>query len=145
MLRCILATRDTLVQFVIAMTRMMRVTERAAVVMVMIGVAVMPIPVMCPASVCVPPSRPITPVPGTMPCIPCVTPEPIVDNRTIDIYRFDDVVLTIHILVTDYLYGNLVVLIFLHIYRGYILVDILCQYRLQNDQTLVSFAGLYHA
>ena len=34
-------------------------------------------------------------------------------------------------------------LVFLHIYGGYVLEDILRQNRLQNDQTLVTLAGLY--
>ena len=119
------------------------VTERAAVVMVMIGVAAMPVPVMCPASVCVPPSRPVTPVPRRMPCVPCVRPEPIVDDRTIDINRLYHVVRTIDILVANYLNGNLVLLVFLHVYGGYVLEDILRQHRLQYDQTLVTLTGLY--
>jgi hypothetical protein len=118
-------------------------TERAAVVVVMIGVATMPIPVMCPASVRVPPSRPITPVPRAVPCVPCVRPEPIVDDRTIDVNRLYHVVRTIDILVAYYLNGYLVMLVFLYIYRGYVLEDILRQHRLQNDQTLVTLAGLY--
>ena len=119
------------------------VAERAAVVMVMIGVAAMPVPVMCPASVCVPPSRPVTPVPRRMPCVPCVRPEPIVDDRTIDIHRLYHVVRTIDILVANYLNGNLVLLVFLHVYGGYVLEDILRQHRLQYDQTLVTLTGLY--
>ena len=34
-------------------------------------------------------------------------------------------------------------LIFLYVYRGYVLEDILRQHRLQNDQTLVTLTGLY--
>jgi len=68
-----------------------------------------------------------------MPSVPCVAPEPIVDQRTIYIHRFDDIVYTIYILIADNLYGYIVALVFLHINRGYILVDILCEDSLQND------------
>lgn len=115
---------------VVSVTGMMSVAERAAVVVVMIGIAVMPIPVMCPAAVCVPPTGVVSPVPRTRPSIPCIAPEPIVDNRSENIYRLYYVVLTVHILVADYLNRNLVVLVFLDIYRGYILEDILRQNRL---------------
>ena len=107
------------------MMRTGRVTERAVVVVMMPCVAAMPVPVVCPAAVCVPPAGVITPVPRTRPCIPCVAPEPIVDNRSENIYRLYDVVLTVHILVANYLNRYLVVLVFLYIYRGYILEDIL--------------------
>ena len=130
-------------QVIVAAAYLSCLTERAAVVVVMIGVATMPIPVMCPASMCVPPSRPIAPVPRRMPCVPYVRPEPVVDNRTIDIYRLDHVVRTIDILVANYLNGDLVMLIFLYVYRGYVLEDILRQHRLQYDQTLVTLTGLY--
>ena len=143
MRRGVLSAGYVPMQVMVAAAYLSCVTERAAVVVVMIGVATMPIPVMCPASVCVPPSRPIAPVPRRMPCIPCVRPEPIVDDRTIDVNRLYHVVRTIDILVANYLNGNLVLLIFLHIYGGYILEDILRQNRLQNDQTLVTLAGLY--
>ena len=78
-----------------------------------------------------------------MPCVPCVRPEPIVDDRTIDVNRLYHVVRTIDILVANYLNGNLVLLVFLHVYGGYVLEDILRQNRLQNDQTLVTLTGLY--
>jgi hypothetical protein len=133
------------IHLVVTVTRLRSVAERAAVVVVMIGVAVMPVPVMRPTAVRVPPSRPVTPVPRTIPCVPSIAPKPVVYNRPINVNGFYDVVLSVHILVADYLNRYFVLLIFLHVYRGYILVDILCQYRLQNDQTLVSFAGLYHA
>ena len=107
--------------------------ERAVVVMMMVGVATMPVPVMCPTSVCVPPTRPVAPVPRTMPSVPCVAPEPIVDERTIYIYRFDDIVYAIYVLIADNLYGYIVALVFLDIYGGYILVYILCEDSLQND------------
>ena len=130
-------------QVIVAAAYLSCLTERAAVVVVMIGVAPMPVPVMGPASMCVPPSRPIAPVPRRMPCVPCVRPEPVVDDRTIDINRLYHVVRTIDILVANYLNGDLVMLIFLYVYRGYVLEDILRQHRLQYDQTLVTLTGLY--
>ena len=81
-----------------------------------------------------------------MPCVPCRTPEPIVDNRSIDIYRFDDVVRTIDVLVAYYLNADLVGrFIFLYIDRCNILIDIFGKDSLQNDESFVSFAGLYDA
>ena len=121
----VVPTCYALMHLVITVTRTGRVTERAAVMMVMIGIAVMPIPVVCPAAVCVPPTRPISPIPRTIPSVPCIAPEPIVDKGSVNIYRLYYVVHAVHILVADYLNRNLVVLIFLHIYRGYILEDIL--------------------
>ena len=83
----IVPTLYALVHLVVSVTGTGRVVERAAVVVMMIGIAVMPIPVVCPAAVCVPPSGVIAPVPRTCPCVPCIAPEPIVDNRSINIYR----------------------------------------------------------
>ena len=123
----VVPTCYALMHLVITVTRTGRVTERAAVMMVMIGIAVMPIPVVCPAAVCVPPTRPVAPIPRTVPCVPCIAPEPIVDNGSVNIYRLYYVVRTIHKLVANYLNRNLFVLVLLYIYRGYILEDILRQ------------------
>ena len=130
---------------VVTVTRLGCVAERAAVVVVMIGVAVMPVPIVCPTAMSVPPTRPIAPIPRTMPSIPCVAPEPIVDNRTVNIYRLDDIVGTIYVLIANYLNGNNIRLILLYIDRSNILIDILCEDRLQHDQTLVAFTRFYHA
>ena len=108
-------------------------------------IAVMPVPIMRPASVYVPPSRVVSPVPRTCPCVPSGTPEPIVDKRSIDVHRLDDIVRAIDVLIAYYLYRDLVALIFLHIYGSYILVDIFRQNRLQHDETLVTFARFYYA
>ena len=129
----------------IAVVDMMSRTERAVVVMMMECIAVMPVPIVCPAVVRVPPVRVISPVPRTMPCVPCVAPEPIVDNRSVDIYRFDDIVGAVYVLVTYYLNAYLVLLVFLYVYRGNILIDIFGENCLQYDQALVSFACLYYA
>ena len=111
----------------------------------MIGVAVTPVPVICPTVVCVPPSGPVSPVPRAMPCVPIRTPEPIVYQRTVNIYRFDDVGRTIYILIAYYLNAYLIRLVFLYIDGGYVLIDIFRQNGLQNDQSLVAFACLYYA
>ena len=79
-------------------------------------VAVTPVPVMCPTVVGVPPTRPVTPVPRTMPRKPKIAPEPVVYYRSIDIYRLNDIVLAIYVLVNYYLNGYFVVFIFLHVY-----------------------------
>lgn len=143
---CVVAMTHVTMHVVIAVMNVMSRTERAVVVMVMESVAVMPVPVMCPAAVYVPPTRVITPVPRTMPCVPCVAPEPIVDNGSIDIYRFDDVVRTIDVLIAYYLNADLVGrFIFLYIDRCNILIDIFGKDSLQNDESFVSFAGLYDA
>ena len=143
---CVVAMTHVTMHVVIAVMNVMSRTERAVVVMMMESVAVMPVPVMCPAAVYVPPTRVITPVPRTMPCVPCVAPEPIVDNGSIDIYRFDDVVRTIDVLIAYYLNADLVGrFIFLYIDRCNILIDIFGKDSLQNDESFVSFAGLYDA
>ena len=142
---CHVSARYTALHLVVTAPYLTSGPEGAAVVMVMIGVAVMPIAVICPATVYVPPSGIITPIPRRMPCVPSVTPEPVVYYRTIDINRLYDIVRTIYVLIAYYLNRHLVFLVLLHIYRCNVLVDILCQHGLQNDQTLAAFTGLYHA
>ena len=126
----ILPATYALTHLMIAVMRLMSVTERAIVMVMMPCVAVMPVPIVCPTGMCVPPTGVIAPVPWAVPCVPCVTPEPIVDNRSENIYRLYYVVLAIDILIADYLNRNLVVIVFLNIYRGNILEDILRQNRL---------------
>ena len=111
----------------VAVMYLVRVTERAVVMMVMIGVAVMPVPIMCPTRVNVPPARIVTPVPRTMPCVPCVTPEPIIYQRSMYIYGLKDISCAIYILIADNLNRNLIFLVFLYVYRGYILIDVLSE------------------
>lgn len=108
-------------------------------------VAMVPVPVMCPATVNIPPTRVITPIPRTVPSVPIRTPEPIVDERSIDVHRLDDVVDAIYVLIADYLYRHIVRFVFLHIDGGNVLVNILCEDSLQNDESLVAFTRLYHA
>ena len=142
---CILSATQTVVHLMITVVVMTTGTERAVVVVMMESVAVMPVPIMLPAIMCVPPCRIISPVPRRCPCYPCRAPEPIVDYRTVNIYRLYDVVLAINVLVTYYLNGYNLVLIFLNVDRRYILEYILRQYGLQYDQTLVPFACLYYS
>ena len=139
----VLSARNPVIQVVVSVVDMMSVMERAPVVVMMPRVAVMPVPVIRPAAMHVPPTRIISPIPRTMPCVPTRTPEPVVDNRSIDVYRFDDVVRTIYILIAYHLHTDFVGrFVFLHIYGGYVLEDIFRQNRLQHDQTLVTFTGL---
>jgi len=118
--------------------------ERTATVVIVERVAVMPVPVVRPASVAVPPAGVIPPIPGTAPCVPCIAPEPIVDNGTIDIYRFDDIVRSVDILVADDLYFDFVFGVFLYVDRGYILEYIFREDCLQDDKAFVTFSGLYN-
>ena len=112
---------------------------------VMVCIAVTPIPVMCPAAVYIPPTRVISPIPRTLPCVPVRTPKPVVDNRSIDIYRFDDIVRSIYIFVADNLNGHIVGCVFLYVYRGNVLIDILGEDSLQNDESFVTLTRLYYA
>ena len=111
--------------------------------MMMVSIAAMPVPVMCPTTVSVPPSGVIPPVPGRMPSEPHIAPEPVIDHRTIHIYRLYDIVRAIDVLVAHYLNAHIVRLVFLYIYGGYVLIDILRKDSLQYDQALVAFTGLY--
>lgn len=133
------------VQVCITVANCASVTERAAVVVMMPCVAATPIPIMRPAVMYVPPSGPITPVPRAVPCEPKITPEPVVYYRTVNEYRLDDIVGSIYVLVTYYLYAYLVLLVFLNVDRGYVLIDIFREDSLQNDQSLVSLTRLYYA
>ena len=85
--------------------------------MVMPVVAMIPVAVHRAAMPTVPPVGIIAPVPRRGPASPEGIPEPVVDIRTVDIYRLDDVVGAIDVLVTDHLRGNLAgSLVLLHIY-----------------------------
>lgn len=70
MSHCVISARYTAVQLMITVVVMMSRTERAPVVMTMECVAVLPVPVVRPATVYVPPTRVISPVPRRMPAIP---------------------------------------------------------------------------
>ena len=108
-------------------------------------IAVVPVAIPSPAVTHIPPTGIISPIPRRSPCIPCGSPEPIVDNRTIYINRLDDIVGSIDILVADNLYGNLVRLIFGNIDRCDILIDILRQDSLEDYQSIVAFTRFHNA
>lgn len=91
----------------------------------------------------IPPTRVISPIVRTAPCVPTGAPEPIIYYRTIDVNGLDDVVGAIYILVAYYLNGNLVLLVFLYVDGRYILEDVFREDSLQYDEPLVAFAGLY--
>ena len=130
---------------VIAVMNVMSGTERAPVVMMMVSIAMMPIPIMCPAVMTVPPVRIIPPIPRRVPCYPSCAPEPIVYYRTVNVNRLYDVVCTIYVLITYYLNGYLLLIIFLYVYRGYVLEYILCENGLEYDETFVAFTYFYYA
>ena len=114
-------------------TCLLSIVETAAIVIVVVVIAAVVVCAVTYASVRSPPTRPIAPVPRRMPAVPSRTPKPVVDNRSIDIHRFDDVVFAVDILIAYHLYRDVICLIFLYIYTGNVLVDILCQNRLEHD------------
>ena len=124
---------------------MMSGTVRADRMMMMVPIAVVPIYIRCHAVVRMPPSRPIVPIVRRVPACPSRSPEPVVDIWSIDIYGFDDVVGTIDILVTYHLNSHaLGGLVFLYIDRCDILIDVFCQYGLQDYQVTIAVGSLYH-
>lgn len=123
---CIIIAAHAIVHVMIVRMVMMSHTERAVWIVIVVPIAVVPIEEWIDAVVWTPPTRPISPIIRRMPADPCRSPEPIVDQWSIDIDWFDDVVCAIDILVANYLYGNLVVVVFLYKDRRNILVDILC-------------------
>lgn len=126
MAMCIIIAAHAIVHVMIVRMVMMSHTERAVRIVIVVPIAVVPIEEWIDAVVWTPPTRPISPIIRRMPADPCRSPEPIVDQWSIDIDWFDDVVCAIDILVANYLYGNLVVVVFLYKDRRNILVDILC-------------------
>ncbi len=119
------------------------VTIAAIWVSVMIDMHVMPVIVAVPNVV----ARKwiISPIIWRMPAIPDRTPEPVIDDRTININRLNHVVCSIYILITYDLHTYCVVCSFLHIDTGYILIDILGQNSLKDDKVLVAILNFYHA
>lgn len=92
---------------------------------VMEGIAVTPIPVVCPATMGVPPSGVISPIPRAAPSVPSVAPEPVVYERSVNENRLYHVVGAIDILIAYDLHFHFVLRIFLHVDGGYILEYIL--------------------
>lgn len=145
MSRRILSMTYPVIEVVIAAMCIACMAERAVVMVMVPCVAVTPIPVALPACVVVPPVRVIPPVPGAIPCYPVRTPEPIVDHRPVHVHGLDDIICTIDVLVADHLYADLARVVFLHVYGGYVLVDILGKDSLQHNQSLVAFTRLHYA
>ena len=70
-----------------------------------------------------------------MPTIPMRTPEPIVDDRSVDINRFYHIVGTIDIVIANNLYRDLLrCLVFFNIDACHILVDVFCENGLNHDE-----------
>lgn len=141
--RGILATSHGVTHIMIGRTRTRCVTVRAVRMMVMPVVAVIPVGVHRAAVPTVPPVRVIPPVPRRSPTSPVRIPEPVVDIRTVNIHRLDDVVGAIDIFVTYHLGGYLPCrLVLLHIDGCDILEYVLCQHGLDNHQVLIVSRGL---
>lgn len=112
--------------------------------MMMVFVDVPPVDRVAPAGVSVPPFGPVAPIPGRSPAYPVVSPEPVINNRTIDIYRFDHVVATIDELITDNLHHYFLGSLFYQ-YSGHILIDVLRQNGLDNNQVVVAVLDLHYS
>ena len=73
------------------------------------------------------------------------SPEPIIDNRRIDIYRLNHIVGTIDVLIANNLHRHLFgCFISLHIYASNVLIDVLSQYGLDNDQVCIFVGSFNH-
>lgn len=114
-------------------------------VVVMVGIAVVPIVIIRPDAMCIPPRGVVAPIPRRGVSVPIRTPEPVVDDGLVDIHGLDDIVGAVDILVTDDLNGYLVRLILLNIYRCHILVDVFRQDSLQHDEAFLAFSHFHHA
>lgn len=133
----IVITTHTVVHVTVVWVMVMHRSIRTDRMVIMVPIAVIPIQEWINAMERMPPMWIISPIVWRMPTYPRRPPEPIVDHWTIDIYRLDDIVLTIDILITNHLHGDLILLVFLHKDRSHILVDILCQDGLDNHQVAV--------
>ena len=123
-----------LMHMVVMSVDMVRCAIGADRAMVVVPVAVIPIDKRINAIVWTPVVWVIAPVVWRMPAYPARSPEPIIDNRTVDVYWFDDIIGTIDILITNDLNGNsLALLLLLEEDRSYILIDILGKYSLNNN------------
>ena len=132
----------------VVVTRMGSMTPAITTVgmIVVETVDMMPVVMYEPAVVVAPISRVIVPIPRRIPYGPIGSPEPIINNRTSDIYRLDYVVGSIHILITDYLNRHLLcTLIFFNKHARYILIDVFCKYSLQNNKVSVTICSFNYA
>ena len=110
--------------------------------MIMMPIAMIPIQERIYAIVWTPPTWPIPPVVRGMPAYPRRTPEPIINNWLVDIYRFNNIICTVYIFITNHLHSDLIIRIFLHKDRSYVLIDILGKDRLDDHQVAVVVGSL---
>jgi hypothetical protein len=130
----------------VMMMHMMRMTIRAVRAMVVVPIAVVPIDEWIYTIVWTPVMWIVSPIVRRMPAYPRWAPEPIVNNWLIDIYRFNDIISTIYILIAYHLDSNgLALLLFLEEDRCYILIDIFSKNRLYNNKVSVGVCSLNDA
>lgn len=123
----------------------MRIVVTATGVMVMEVIDVMVIYIPVPRGIERVVGRIVPPVVRRMPCYPSRSPKPVVYNGTIQINRFDDVVLAVQVRVTHYLHRDGLILLALYIDGCHVLIDVLCQHSLKDNETVLAFADLNHA
>ena len=134
----------TVTHGVISRSGLRCIAERAVRMPVVPMIAVVPVTIHRPAMPVVPPMGIEIPVVRRSPARPVRIPEPVVDVRTVDVHRLDNVVRAIDIFVTYHLCGDLPCsFIFLDVDGCNVLEDILCQHSLYNDQVFV-VGGCFH-
>ena len=132
----------TIIHIMIMCMMMMPHAERAVRIVVVVPIAVIPIQERIYAIVWTPPTWPIAPIIWRVPTNPRCSPKPIINQWSIDIYWFDDIIGTIDILVAHHLHSNLVIGILLDEDRCHILIDILSQYGLDDHKVAVVIGSL---
>ena len=114
-------------------------------IIMMMPITMLPIQMMRYAVIRMPPYRPIIPIERRMPCYPRWSPKPIVNHRTIYVYGLNNVISTIYIFITYHLHCyRLRLWVFLYKNRSYILINILCQHRLDNHQVAILVCCFYN-
>ena len=121
------------------------IVETATGVMVVISVDMVVVVMPEPRIIARVPARVIAPIIRRVPANPRRSPEPVINDRAIDIYRFNDIVGAIDILVTYDLHGHCPVSLPLHVDGGDILINILCKHSLQDDKAVLPLAYFDHA
>ena len=135
-----------LMHWAIVWMMMVPCTIRTDRIMIMVPIAMIPIDEWIYAIVWSPPMRIISPVVWRMPAYPCSTPKPIIDQRSMNIYRLYNIVRTINVFIAYHLYRNrLRSIIFLYEDRCYILVYILRKHSLNNHQMAIVIGCFNHA
>lgn len=105
-----------------------------------------PIIVYYPTIIHMPITWVIAPIVRRMPTVPTWSPEPIVDDRSINIDRFDYIVCSIEVFIANNLYSYLLRrLIFFDIYTCYILIDVFCKYCLQYNKVGIVICRFYYS